>query len=125
MEIGRKPMSSWRYSRQKPKDAKPLPLFPLLSLLSLSSFSFFFLSLNSYGPRGLKSCPPLVWSIKEALGGIKTPPHLLNRHSFFFNFFKLPVDRMTNFPVFGKIQPTCTLFPSNALYNFYPFSSFY
>ena len=62
----------------------------LLSPLSLSSFFFSFLS---YGPRDHKPLSSLVWSTKEAIGGIKTPPFLLNRHPFFFIFLKGPVDR--------------------------------
>ena len=76
----------WKLSAETPKEQSSFHFSSSFSLLSLSSFSLFFLSLISYGPRGLNTLLPLVWSTKEALGGIKTPPHLLNRHSFFSIF---------------------------------------
>ena len=68
----------------------------LLSPLSLSSFFFSFLS---YGPRGPMPLSSLVWSTKEAIGGIKIPHFLLNRHSFFSIF---PNVRSTDTYVSGR-----------------------
>ena len=111
-----------------PKEQDSFHFSSSFSLLSLSSFSLFFLSLISYGPRGLNTLLPLVWSTKEALGGIKTPPCHLNRHIFFFKIFKGPVDRYlylrsTEWPIFQFLEKSsrhANLFPSFALYGFYP-----
>ena len=97
------------------------------SLFLLSSFSFFFLSLISYGPRGLKALLALVWSTKEALGGIKTPSCHLNRHTFFSKFSKVrstgtytssrPDGQISSF---GKRSSRQALCPLYTLYAFIP-----
>ena len=111
---------------RNPRGKNPFHFF----LFILSSFSFFFLSLIPYGPRGLKAPFALVWSTNEAWGGIKTPACHLNRHTFFFKIFKGPVDRYLHFrstgwpifQIFEKSSRLAIFFPSNALYDFYPFS---
>ena len=113
-------------SRQHKVNTKAFLFLLLLSPLSLSSFSFCFLS---YGPRGHKPLSSLVWSTKEAIGGIKTPPFLLNRHHFFFNFSKRPVDRYlyvrstgwTNFQFLENFPADMHFAPLFALHDFYPF----
>ena len=128
---GRTPRAfSWKPSAET-KGARHPSTFPSsFSLLSLSSFSFFFLSLISYGPRGLKALLALVWSTKEALGGIKTPSCHLNRHTFFSKFSKV---RLTGtytssrpdgqISSFGKRSSRQALCPLYTLYAFIPLTN--
>ena len=67
--------------------------FSLLFISLLSSFPFF--SLSPMTPEGYHALNPLVWSTKEAKGGINLPPPQVNRLEpfLFLLFCRDPVDQ--------------------------------